>query len=374
MRDRHFEDDPCHPIVDFTASQERASASQSNELARHEATNDLGHTSNAGTASSQPDADVEMHDTAQSCTEVTSGLNREPEGFSPDEQNAETGHDGSSVEQCLPCLEDGDAFTPSAEDMSNTHGQQTPLSHSSHPHPRVQPKYVEMSHVEIRNSRPMEADRHTVEDVEEASSEQIKCSCHRPLASGPWRLDGTTLSIDIREAERIPVFVGYSTFRVLDGQLFHSMTLAQGDTKSPLAKEPRRLLHEATKQRDYGTKRARQTCKVQPMTNGRCILSLERRRDLMRLREEGHTWNEIASRFPGKKKGTLQSIYYTQLKNARSRTTQTNQHSSRLSPVSDNLHTRGPRRSTTGLSVRTGTQSVKAIEHPRYSFRARHVP
>lgn len=169
MGDRHFKDNPCHPVVDFTTAQERASASQSNELAHHEATNDLCHITNSGTASSQLDADVEMHDAALRCMEVTSSLNRESEGFSLDEQNTETGRDGSSVEQCLSYLEDGDASTPSAEDdMSNTHGQQTPLSDSSHPHPQVQPKYVEMSHVEIQNSRPMKTGKHT---VEEASSE-----------------------------------------------------------------------------------------------------------------------------------------------------------------------------------------------------------
>lgn len=45
-----------------------------------------------------------------------------------------------------------------------------------------------------------------------------------PCANGPWRLDGTILSVDIREAERIPVFVGYSTYRVVDGQLIQSIT------------------------------------------------------------------------------------------------------------------------------------------------------
>ena len=131
------------------------------------------------------------------------------------------------------------------------------------------------------------------------------------LASGLRYLDETTLSIYVQAAERTPLFVEYSTFRLLIGQLLQSITLAQGDAKSSVAEKPRHLLCEATRQRDYGIQRARQTCKVQSIINGRCILPLEQRRDLMRLREEGHMWNEIASRLPGEKKGTPQSIYYT---------------------------------------------------------------
>lgn len=134
-----------------------------------------------------------------------------------------------------------------------------------------------------------------------------------PCANGPWRLDGTILSVDIREAERIPVFVGYSTYRVVDGQLIQSITLVQGNTRLPFAEK-------VTKERGH---RTRKTCKADPATIIRGPLSLKEKRDIVRLKEEGYTWNEITSRFPGRKKGTLQGIYYTQIKNPRNRITQT---------------------------------------------------
>ncbi|RJE18045.1 hypothetical protein PHISCL_09619 [Aspergillus sclerotialis] len=115
------------------------------------------------------------------------------------------------------------------------------------------------------------------------------------------------------------MFVGYSTYRVVDGQLIQSVTLVQGNTGLLYTEKP---MCKVTQERGYGT---RKTCEADP-TISRGPLSLEQKQDLVRLREEGYSRNEITSRFPGRKKGTLQSIYYSQRKDSRNRNTRTHQH------------------------------------------------
>lgn len=298
MEHQQSEDDLCHAGVDSIATHERVSVSQDMTLTRREAAIDLRHTTIYATVLPL-DTDVEMHDGTLNCTAGTNSLQREPEGICLDEPVAETVHASFSGELCLPCQKGSDASTPSAADyMPNTCEQQTPLSHSSHPRPQLQ----QFLHVEIWNSHPMETARHLVRAVRETASKQIQSSCHPSLASGPWHLDGTTLCIDIQEAEKIPVFVGYSTFRVFEGQLFQSITLAQGSTILPLAKKPGGRSYKATKQHGHGAKRVGKTHQVQSTTNGRGQILHEQKQNLVRLREEGYTWNENAGRFPSKKR------------------------------------------------------------------------
>ena len=88
-----------------------------------------------------------------------------------------------------------------------------------------QAKWQWFSHVEIRNIQPPTAAIIPAEpDGKSANVEAGNIYCS-PRDYGPWRLNGTTLSIDIRNIERIPVIAGFSTYRVVDGHLFQTLTL-----------------------------------------------------------------------------------------------------------------------------------------------------
>ncbi|KAL2861019.1 uncharacterized protein BJX67DRAFT_317614 [Aspergillus lucknowensis] len=155
---------------------------------------------------------------------------------------------------------------------------------------------AEFSHVEIP-SRP-------IAEVNQSSVaitplDRRDWSCHPSLANGPWRLDGTTLSIDLRDAERVPIFVGYSSFRVYDGKLTQSLTLFQGSADGPPVN------------RSVGNPSP-------PPIPARGPLSLEQKRRLVKLKQEGYTWDEIVTKFPGRKKSNLQVIYSRSLKYFRS--------------------------------------------------------
>lgn len=353
----------CRPSPRSTVIRESDMGSQQSEPPSEKALSALISVANSATAStqpmsvSQPDIDMVIEDTSQSCLMTTSLPGRESNAITSHGHNNENAEAGSGL-----CVTETDTPTPStAQNMLVTGDQQTPLSSSPY---SIQPREIEFSHVEIRNVRTTEQGG-PVEVNDGTTSGQvgdIRTSC----ANGPWRLDGTILSVDIREAERIPVFVGYSTYRVVDGQLIQSITLVQGNTELPYAENP---MCKVTQERGYGTKK---TCKADPTTNNRAPLSLKQKRDLVRLKEEGYTWNEITSRFPGRKKGTLQGIYYTQLKDFRNRIGQTHQHKRRRLCLSDRPYTKHPHR-TTGLSVKSRIQPAQTTENPRYSFRARRV-
>ena len=165
----------------------------------------------------------------------------------------------------------------------------------------LQARWQRFSHVEIRNIQPPTAASVPTEpDGESASVETGKthCSSHN---YGPWRLNGTTLSIDIRDIGRIPVMAGFSTYRVVDGHLFQTLTLGQGPIGFPVIREE---TNSAGKRHGRGMRKARKCDNVAASPDPpRCRpLSLKEKRRLSRLREEGRTWNDIASRFPGKKK------------------------------------------------------------------------
>ena len=100
-------------------------------------------------------------------------------------------------------------------------------------------------------------------------------------------------------------------------------------------------------------------------------LSLKEKRRLSRLREEGRTWNDIASWFPGKKKGTLQRIYYTQLKNSSNPMAKTHQHSKHHPSTADDLYTEGTAQSAETINVPVPAE--KPVRCSRYFFWTRHV-
>ncbi|KAL4935260.1 hypothetical protein BDV06DRAFT_132506 [Aspergillus oleicola] len=188
--------------------------------------------------------------------------------------------------------------TPVLADASSTSKESTParLSPPKSPHQSCKRTFAEFSHVEIP-CRPLpEAGQPSVNIA--PTLEQPDRSCHLP---GPWRLNGTTLSIDIRDAEQIPIFVGYSSFRVYNGNLTQSLTFFQELADSPpIKKSP----HRAGRPR--------------PPTFVRGPLSSKEKQRLVRLKQEGYTWDEITTKFPGRKRSALQAAY--------SRESQRNQH------------------------------------------------
>lgn len=217
-----------------------------------------------------------------------------------------------------------------------------PISMSKSPTSiKSEKKYVEFSHVEISTTSP----RTPQPEISIIKGHVVdQTCCHAPLSRGPWRLDGNILSIDIREAQRIPISAGTSTFRVLDGQLFQTITMslgAVGTTSKPA--------NSARITRKTGVSAARG-----PLTS-------ERKRYLVRLRDEGYTWNQISAKFPGRKKESLQAAYYRELKRLPTRVSQ------RLERTSSS-HTRSKESSNPESRKRC---QVKRIRCSRYNLRCR---
>ncbi|KAL2859799.1 uncharacterized protein BJX67DRAFT_33571 [Aspergillus lucknowensis] len=154
--------------------------------------------------------------------------------------------------------------------------------------------FAEFSHVEIPSRPVAEVSRPSVATT---PHDRRDWSCHPSLTSGPWRLDGTTLSIDLRDAERVPIFIGYSSLRVCNGQLTQSLTFFQGPADSPPVNKS--------------------AGKPSPTVSARGPLSLEQKQRLVKLKHEGYTWDQIVTKFPGRKKRNLQAMYSRSLKDFR---------------------------------------------------------
>jgi hypothetical protein len=176
-------------------------------------------------------------------------------------------------------------------------------------------------------------------------------SCHPLLTNGPWRLDGTTLSINLRDAEQVPIFVGYSSFRFYDGNLTQSLIFFQGPTNG--------LVNNSAR-------------KPSPSVPARGPLSLEQKKRLVRLKQDGYTWDEIVPKFPGRKRSNLQAIYSRSLKGFRGPGSLHEHPSGRPSSV--------PRSSSNGRILaeiadngRIKTQRTNQVlgKKSRYSLRAR---
>ncbi|KAL2803111.1 hypothetical protein BJX63DRAFT_437269 [Aspergillus granulosus] len=208
---------------------------------------------------------------------------------------------------------------------------------------------AEFSHVEIPSRPIAEVSRPSVAIT---SPDRRDWSYHPSLINGPWRLDGTTLSIDLRDAEQVPIFVGYSSFRVYEGKLTQSLTFFQGPTNGPLVNKPART--------------------PSPPVPARGPLSLEQKQRLVKLKQEGYTWDEIVPKFPGRKRSNLQAIYSRSLKDFRRPGSLQNYPSRRPSSV--------PRSSSNSriLAEMAGNGRIKAQrtnqgkgKKSRYNLRAR---
>lgn len=87
--------------------------------------------------------------------------------------------------------------------------------------------FAEFSHVEIPN-RPIAEENWPLITITHLAKRDW--SCQPSSTSGPWRLAGTTLSIDLRDAEQVPIFVG---LRVYDGKVTQFLTFFHGHADHP---------------------------------------------------------------------------------------------------------------------------------------------
>ncbi|KAL4934206.1 uncharacterized protein BDV17DRAFT_2873 [Aspergillus undulatus] len=236
-------------------------------------------------------------------------------------------------------------------DVSSASDKSAPARSSSRisSHQSSRKRFAEFSHVEIP-SRPLaEASRPSVETAPLDRSDE---SCHPSLTNGPWRLDGTILSIDLRDAEQVPIFVGYSSFRVYDGKLTQSVTFFQGSVGGQPV-----------------NKSACAAGKPSPRIPARGPLPLEQKQRLVDLRQKGYTWDEIVTQFPGRKRSNLQAIYSRCVKNFRSLGSRHNDTSKRPSSVlTSSLDHRS-------LAEIAGNGRIKAgrtnhVKKSRYNLRA----
>ncbi|KAE8386904.1 hypothetical protein BDV23DRAFT_133057 [Aspergillus alliaceus] len=323
-------DGSCHPDIDCIDPTDCIAIPELNKSIIENISSRSGLTN---TAASWGDIDVEMqhsphspgeapNDVKKTLSTVASEDSREPDTqVQPSQQPSFT----RDVSSDLPA-------DPTELPLSSVQG------------PR---KYYEFSHIEIRNPRPSIPSKMvspSVETERNTAASPVSSCHHLPATGGPWRLNGTILSIDLRHAD-FPTRFGKSTFRVYDGQVIQFLTLVHG----PIKVSPPPKLIPGAKTSTKNRKLNRPAATAGP-------LSSEQKKRLLRLREKGYTWNEIAARFPGRKKGTLQATYYTTLKKLHPSTSLPQQRS-RQSPSE-------PRRSHSP-SQRLG--------HPRYSLRSRGV-
>ncbi|CRL29309.1 unnamed protein product [Penicillium camemberti] len=155
--------------------------------------------------------------------------------------------------------------------------------------------FAEFSHLEIPKRPIAEENRPLITITPLAKRDW---SCQPSSTSGPWPLAGTTLSIDLRDAEQVPIFVGYSSLRVYDGKLTQSLRLFHGPADHPPV--------------------SKSAVKPYPPMSAVGPLCLEQKQRLVKLRQEGYTWDEIVIKFSGRKRSNLQAIYSQSLKDLRS--------------------------------------------------------
>ncbi|KAL4891340.1 hypothetical protein BDV59DRAFT_182260 [Aspergillus ambiguus] len=260
-------------------------------------------------------------------------------GHSPGDRSKQTSTPSDpGPEQRFPRQTDSETFVVN---KASTCDDLRPRTRS--PSPTKSTKgYAEFSHIEISNASTARTVRLTKLDPKD-EVENPSCR-HFPPNRGPWRLEGTLLSIDLREVQRLPIFAGTSSFRVLDGQVFQTITLSLGAVDSSLP--PRKKSPRVPRQKGVSATRG--------------PLSSKQRRHLVQLRDEGRTWNQVCVEFPGRKKGTLQTAYCKELKRFPSQVSRSAQRRS------------SPRKTpNAGNSPNSQSHQAKKTGGSRYYLRAR---
>ncbi|KAL4947094.1 hypothetical protein BDW69DRAFT_126120 [Aspergillus filifer] len=303
------------------------------------------------TSSLQLYSDKEIEDSAP-ITDGQSESNQEPPTVHIETCSGIDEQERASLEPSIPQEAIIDATSVIA-DASFASNKPTPALPSSRiPDQQCYRKtFAEFSHVEIP-SRPL-ADANRPSDKNTSVIDQPDKCCNPPLTNGPWRFDGKTLSIDIRDAEQIPTLIGYSTFRIFDGMLTQSLTFFQELARDQQIKKP-----------------ANRAGKLEPSTSARRPLSSEEKQRLVQLRQQGYTWDEITSRFPGRNRRTLQAVYSRSQKDVRSLSSRHNQHP-RYSPSAPRLSS-DERKLGEVADARNKAGRTNQIKKSRYNLRARN--
>lgn len=224
--------------------------------------------------------------------------------------------------------------------------------------------YLEFSHVEIRNHRPLENTTSSIETLENVTSPSSSC-CHSKETSRTWCLDGSILSIDIQNAD-FPIGLGKSSFHVFGNQVIQILTVVHGPVEA--------FLSQKTAPSTKVNKKKRKFSRPAAAAAAAAPLSSEQKQYLLELRDQGHTWNDIVAKFPGRKKGTLQAIYYAKVKNLRNPTSRDQRYTGR--PKSAARSSQGlsrTRGNTIGTGVSTVCQTENEVGYSRYSLRPRGV-
>jgi hypothetical protein len=225
--------------------------------------------------------------------------------------------------------------------------------------------YLEFSHVEIRNHRPLENTTSSIETLENVTSHASSSCCHSKETSRTWCLDGSILSIDIQNAD-FPIGLGKSSFHVFENQVIQILTVVHGPVEA--------FLSQKTAPSTKVSKKKRKFSRPAAAAAAAAPLSSEQKQYLLELRDQGHTWNDIVAKFPGKKKGTLQAIYYAKVKNLRNPTSRRQRYTGR--PKTATRRSQGlsrTRRNTIGTGVSTVCQTENEVGYSRYSLRSRGV-
>jgi hypothetical protein len=224
--------------------------------------------------------------------------------------------------------------------------------------------YLEFSHVEIRNHRPLENTTSSIETLENVTSPSSSC-CHSKETSRTWCLDGSILSIDIQNAD-FPIGLGKSSFHVFGNQVIQILTVVHGPVEA--------FLSQKTAPSTKVNKKKRKFSRPAAAAAAAAPLSSEQKQYLLELRDQGHTWNDIVAKFPGRKKGTLQAIYYAKVKNLRNPTSRDQRYTGRPKSAARSFQglsrTRG---NTIGTGVSTVCQTENEVGYSRYSLRPRGV-
>lgn len=224
--------------------------------------------------------------------------------------------------------------------------------------------YLEFSHVEIRNHRPLENTTSSIETLENVTSPSSSC-CHSKETSRTWCLDGSILSIDIQNAD-FPIGLGKSSFHVFENQVIQILTVVHGPVEA--------FLSQKTAPSTKVNKKKRKFSRPAAAAAAAASLSSEQKQYLLELRDQGHTWNDIVAKFPGRKKGTLQAIYYAKVKNLRNPTSRDQRYTGRPKSAARSSQGLSRRRGNTiGTGVSTVCQTENEVGYSRYSLRPRGV-
>ncbi|KAH3547379.1 hypothetical protein KXW20_006139 [Aspergillus fumigatus] len=185
----------------------------------------------------------------------------------------------------------------------------------------------------------------------------------------PWKTSPVRVPVVViprKPNADFPIGLGKSSFHVFENQVIQILTVVHGPVEA--------FLSQKTAPSTKVNKKKRKFSRPAAAAAAAAPLSSEQKQYLLELRDQGHTWNDIVAKFPGRKKGTLQAIYYAKVKNLRNPTSRDQRYTGR--PKSAARSSQGlsrTRGNTIGTGVSTVCQTENEVGYSRYSLRPRGV-